>query len=105
MIPLKDGDLMQNLHSESQGRILFLKSSRHRIGYYIGSIVLKKHNISENWLRGHRVLIVAAPPITGVYMLPFFLLKNMIHKMIITIIITPTTPPITPPYSALDEDS
>ena len=27
MIPLKDGDLMLNLHSESQGRILSLKSS------------------------------------------------------------------------------
>ena len=105
MIPLKDGDLMLNLHSENQGRILSLKSSRHRIGYYIWSIVLKKHNISENWHRGHRVLIVAAPPITGVYILPFFFLKNMIHKMIITIFITPTTPPITHPYSALDEDS
>jgi hypothetical protein len=53
MIPLKDGDLMLNLHSENQGRILSLKSSRHRIGYYIWSIVLKKHNISENWHRGH----------------------------------------------------
>ena len=47
MIPLKDGDLMLNLHSENQGRILSLKSSRLRIGYYIGNIVLKKHNISE----------------------------------------------------------
>ena len=45
MITLKDRDLMLNRHNESQGRtsIHSLQSSRQRIGYYIGSIVLKKY--------------------------------------------------------------
>ena len=45
MITLKDRDLMLNRHNESQGRtsIHSLQSSRQRIDYYIGSIVLKKY--------------------------------------------------------------